>query len=101
MRGLIPTIVEANIRYFIKQGWEQPETLDRLNRWFSGSEDEELGKKVVSWLLSDAQWTEEILPSMVRRFWFISPVIIFVAWYMRRLASREASRIYSLNYHYR
>jgi len=98
---MFQTIVKANARYFVRRGWEQPEIMSRLDRWFNGNEDKELGGKVVSWCHSDARWIRETLPSIARHFWYVAPVAYFVAWYMRRMLLGEAGRIHSHGYSYK
>ena len=90
---LMSIIVKANARYFVKQGWEQPELLDKLDRWLGDKQDTRLSKKIESWFLCDARWTKEVSPGMLRYFWYIAPVILFVSWYMHRLLLKWAKEV--------
>jgi hypothetical protein len=84
-RRFMSTIVKANARYFVKQGWEKPEFLEKIDRWLIDRKDKQLSKKIEAWFRSDAQWTKEISPAMIRHFWYVAPVVWFLTMYMRKL----------------
>ena len=87
------TIVTANARYFVKQGWEQPELLEKVDHWLSNGKDTQVSHKIESWFQNDAQWTKEISPVMVRHFWYVAPVVLFLTSYMRRILLKWAKEI--------
>jgi len=80
----VATLIRANIRYFSRQGYESPEMCERVNQWLAGIEDKEVQEKVISWLQSDAGWTGETRPAILRRYWYLSPALLFVWWHVHR-----------------
>jgi len=93
LHGLPAAYLRANTFYFSQMGWESADLPRRFIEWLDEKEDREIREKVLSWLRREVDWITDVMPYAIRQYWYLAPIVYFVAWHTRNIWKREITRL--------
>ena len=84
MKELTKAVIRADAHYFASNGFITGEQYIRVKDWLNGSSDTEIQLMVANWLKRDAEYYDNLVRIIIRRHWYLTPILAFTAWFVRK-----------------